>query len=200
MLTRHQTLGTRGPEKWIKPQPSLRLLNGVFLCVCACVCVCVRCREGFISPSSDQPSVVSLGFHQQTFVSVRSSDEPLASVHVSLSLSPCLPGSLSQPATGMHVEERLARPTGSNKFKAALEPGCLSLSPGVSLSSPSPTPPAPVPCFPSLPPPLQLSLFSSLLCLQTLLLLFFSSSTPPSPFLSSSSSIPLARERHKEIF
>lgn len=121
--------------------------------VCSCsgsfVCVFPVCG-GLISPSlptqwppcySDKPFGVTAdlslvcvalpppllfpsNFHQQTFVFLLSSevtDEPLPSV------SPCLFSSLcAQPATGMYLEERLARPTGSNKFKAALEPGCLS--------------------------------------------------------------------------
>lgn len=91
---------------------------------------------------------------------------PCASFCLSVSLFFSL---CTQPATGMYLEERLARRTGSNKFKAALEPGCLSLSPSFYLFSFSPTPLCPAPCFPSVPPPLQVSLFSSLLFLQTLL-------------------------------
>lgn len=133
---------------------------------------CLFCHSLISALPLPPLSSPSLSFHQQTFVSMLSSEityERLASVHVSLSLPACLSVSLSQPATGMHLEERLARRTGSNKFKAALEPGCLSLSPSFSLYFLTPTPPAPAPCFPSVPPPLQVSLFSSLLFLQTLL-------------------------------
>lgn len=101
-------------------------------CARARVCVCVRCREGFISPSSDQPSVVSLGFHQQTFVSVRSSDEPLASVHVSLSLPVSQGLSPSQPQECMSRNawrDQLDQTSSKRRWSLAVSrslPACLS--------------------------------------------------------------------------
>lgn len=122
---------------------------------------------------------------------------------LSLSLSPShyvsiSPSLCTQPATGMYLEERLARRTGSNELRAALEPGCLLLSPSfhlftrsflVVLCTPPPIPLSLVLCFLSASlPSVQVSLFPFL---QTLSLLYFSFSPTrvnpfhfPSPLLS----------------
>lgn len=87
----------------------------------------------------------------------------------SLRLSLC-----AQPATGMHLEERLARRAGSNEFRAAPEPDCLSHSPIPSPRSllfiplPFLRPASPSPCFLPVSPPSFRSPCFLLASLQTL--------------------------------
>lgn len=175
------------------------------------MCVCFQCweRRGLVSPPrptrrppccSDKPFGVtadlslvcgpspssplssSSNSHQQTFVFLLSSEitfQPLPSVSPCLFSSPC-----AQPATGMYLEERLARPTGSNKFKAALEPGCLSLPASIS-SPPLPLLRVLLRVFLLSPRPFRSPFFPPCCsCKPFCLLLLFSSSSapPPSPF------------------
>lgn len=179
---------------------------------------------GYISSPGFLPFFSISSFHKFTYkllpASVSISQSLLVSLSVSLSLSHSLshyvsisPSLCAQPATGMYLEERLARRTGSNELRAALEPGCLLLSPSfhlfarsllIVLCAPPPVPLSLVPCFLSASHPTdQVSLFPFLQTLSLSLLFFFflcSFFSPrssllhfPSPFLLSFSSISLAR-------